>query len=248
MDISTSSSWHSNILLTKVCLDGIYMLMITSHLLTLLREAKLSPEQLGSRIGVSGMTLRRCRMRSPARPLPGIVEKKFVDAVYQLASEGRLSVDSASVKNMLANKHYIPFRMAITHLGCSEAMLEQAKNDPRRLIECVAQIGDSVSRRVDVDEKQKKISSFMKISNEWTSRISLLQQVIRSRSVLSFEKLVAYGALFYLITPLDLIPDHIPVFGLMDDFSILGFAVAYYTKLLSKLPKQRRENMDFRLL
>jgi uncharacterized membrane protein YkvA (DUF1232 family) len=48
---------------------------------------------------------------------------------------------------------------------------------------------------------------------------------------------VAYGALFYLILPFDLIPDSIPVFGYVDDFGILGFAVAYYAR---KFPELKR--------
>ena len=44
------------------------------------------------------------------------------------------------------------------------------------------------------------------------------------------DKLAAYGALFYLITTFDLIPDTIPVFGLLDDFAILGIVVAYYVQ------------------
>jgi uncharacterized membrane protein YkvA (DUF1232 family) len=44
------------------------------------------------------------------------------------------------------------------------------------------------------------------------------------------EKLSAYGALFYLITVFDLIPDTIPVFGVLDDFAILGIVTAYYLR------------------
>jgi uncharacterized membrane protein YkvA (DUF1232 family) len=55
-------------------------------------------------------------------------------------------------------------------------------------------------------------------------------KVLNSRDLHTFDKLVAYGALFYLLCPFDLIPDYVPVFGYMDDFIVLGFAVAYYVK------------------
>jgi uncharacterized membrane protein YkvA (DUF1232 family) len=68
------------------------------------------------------------------------------------------------------------------------------------------------------------------MGKDWAERISSLMKVLESNELHTFDKLVAYGALFYLIFPFDLIPDYIPVFGYMDDFIVLGFAVAYYIK------------------
>jgi uncharacterized membrane protein YkvA (DUF1232 family) len=45
------------------------------------------------------------------------------------------------------------------------------------------------------------------------------------------DKFIAYGALFYLLTPIDFIPDNIPFLGFFDDFAILGFAATYYMKM-----------------
>ena len=39
-----------------------------------------------------------------------------------------------------------------------------------------------------------------------------------------FDKAIVLGALGYFISPLDIIPDYIPVVGLLDDFSILCWA------------------------
>ena len=38
------------------------------------------------------------------------------------------------------------------------------------------------------------------------------------------DKAIVFGALGYFISPLDIIPDYIPIIGLLDDFSILGWA------------------------
>ena len=54
--------------------------------------------------------------------------------------------------------------------------------------------------------------------------------VIKSKKLSSVDKLAAYGALFYLITVIDLIPDTVPFFGLMDDLTIMGLVSAYYLK------------------
>ena len=39
-----------------------------------------------------------------------------------------------------------------------------------------------------------------------------------------FDKAIVLGALGYFISPLDIIPDYIPIIGLLDDFSILCWA------------------------
>ncbi|MDE2313589.1 MAG: DUF1232 domain-containing protein [Elusimicrobia bacterium] len=58
--------------------------------------------------------------------------------------------------------------------------------------------------------------------------------VIRSPQLTLTDKLVAYGALFYLITPFDLIPDTIPGIGYLDDFAILSLALLYYERRFRK--------------
>ena len=40
------------------------------------------------------------------------------------------------------------------------------------------------------------------------------------------DKLIAIGAIGYFISPLDLIPDYIPVIGYLDDLGILSWAVS----------------------
>ena len=57
----------------------------------------------------------------------------------------------------------------------------------------------------------------------------------------TLDKLVAFGALFYLIAPFDLIPDAIPLFGYVDDFIILGIAALYVRTRYPKLFAARAE-------
>ena len=55
---------------------------------------------------------------------------------------------------------------------------------------------------------------------------------------------VAFGALFYLICPFDLIPDAIPVIGYADDFIVLGIAVLYYRKRFPHLFRDRAKKPE----
>ena len=91
-------------------------------------------------------------------------------------------------------------------------------------MESVSDIGKKSNHQSEVDSNKSRIFSFKKWSKEWSQRISSLWKVIASPQLTSLDKMVAYGALFYLLTPFDLIPDYIPVFGYLDDFVILGFA------------------------
>jgi uncharacterized membrane protein YkvA (DUF1232 family) len=76
----------------------------------------------------------------------------------------------------------------------------------------------------------KLLARFRRLGREWAARINTLRRVVSARDLTRVEKLAAYGALFYLLTVFDLIPDTIPVFGLLDDFSILGIVAAYYVQ------------------
>lgn len=91
-------------------------------------------------------------------------------------------------------------------------------------------IGSQESRRERVNKQKKKILSFKKLGKDWSERISVLTGVVASKKMAALDKFMAYGALFYLVMVFDLIPDTVPVFGLLDDFAILGIAASYYLK------------------
>jgi uncharacterized membrane protein YkvA (DUF1232 family) len=204
--------------------------MRTSHLLKVMEEAKLSPEQMADRLGISGMTLRRWEKQRTDSNLPKLYEKALVGVVYELVSEGRLSAESKSIQSVMTDAHWTPFAAATSHLGISLSALKGGASNESRLMESLSDIGKTSAHRSEVDKSKARIHSFKKWSAEWSHRIASLWKVVSSPQLTSLDKLVAYGALFYLVTPFDLIPDYIPVFGYLDDFVILGFAAAYYLK------------------
>ncbi|MBI3558033.1 MAG: DUF1232 domain-containing protein [Deltaproteobacteria bacterium] len=54
-----------------------------------------------------------------------------------------------------------------------------------------------------------------------------VSEAVRSKKFTTSQKAVCAGALLYLVNPLDLIPDAIPVIGYLDDFAVLSLAVAF---------------------
>ena len=63
-------------------------------------------------------------------------------------------------------------------------------------------------------------------------KVQLLWDVVRDPDVAPAAKGLAIAALIYLISPLDMIPDPIPVAGLTDDVSVI---LATVTKLANDL-------------
>jgi uncharacterized membrane protein YkvA (DUF1232 family) len=208
--------------------------MKTSHLLTLSSEARISPEDLGSSLGISGMTLRRWMKRPPSAPIPKFYHRAFADEIVRLWMEGRLKEDSGAVQWAMKVGQNLSFQAAIKNLGLSEISSAAPGSDSDKLMVGLTQIGSNGHHRQQVDGNKLRILSFSKMSKEWGQRISALMKVVRSNRIDAMDKLVAYGALFYLLCPFDLIPDNIPVFGLLDDYVILGLAASYYAKRLSR--------------
>ncbi len=196
-------------------------------------EAHLSPERLGKILGVSGMTLRRWRKSAKDRPLPPLYERAFSRGVEQLVVDGHIDPNSQLAQSTINDARELSFQATLKTLGFSDALLKR-KGDPNEaMVEGISQIGSSPSRIKEVEEGKKEIFAVAKLGAEWKKRIQGMWNVISSQQLTTMDKLVAYGALFYLLTPFDLIPDSIPVFGLLDDYAILGLAMAYY---LSRFP------------
>ena len=189
----------------------------------------MSPEQFGERIGISGMTIRRWKDMPPADELPDIYKNAVLNAVYQLVAEDKLTTKSKTVREALGHD-WLPFDMAAANLGISSEMLEKFKNQPEEAAEALSQIGTDKAKRSIVDAKTEEINSHKKKGADWTYRITHLLLIIRSKNLRLVDKLIAYGAIFYLLNPFDFIPDHIPIFGFLDDFFFLGVAIAFYLK------------------
>jgi uncharacterized membrane protein YkvA (DUF1232 family) len=204
--------------------------MTFSELNSVLDATGLSAEQLAPIFGVGSMTVRRWQKEPGNRRVPKGHRWSIIESVYQLVIDGKISTDDPAVQGLLKGSTPLSFQAIIKGMGVSDANLNPKETQQDKMIAILSQIGGNVGHRAEVEESSKKLSYFKNMGSEWQKRISSLIKVLRSSELSLLDKWIAYGALFYLITPFDLIPDHIPVIGLIDDFGVLGFAFSYYLK------------------
>lgn len=207
--------------------------MTYGELFDVLDEAGLSPEAASLLFSVSNMTLRRWRARPGADALPDKYDRAFKPVVERLAAEGRLS--SRAAGSALALRQGEDFRATLRRLGFPDDLMTKGPADQRALVEGLKNVGAVAGRREDVDRGEKRLLDFQRMGARWKERVGGLMKVLAARELSAKDKLVAYGALFYLLTPLDLIPDALPGIGYLDDFVILGIALFFYRDKFPRL-------------
>jgi uncharacterized membrane protein YkvA (DUF1232 family) len=57
--------------------------------------------------------------------------------------------------------------------------------------------------------------------------VKALYRYMRDKSVPWYRKSIVVAALIYFITPIDAIPDFVPLFGYLDDFGIIVAAIKF---------------------
>ena len=72
----------------------------------------------------------------------------------------------------------------------------------------------------------------------------VLYYMLQSQNVTVKEKAIIIGALGYLISPLDVLPDAIPIVGLSDDLSVLVYVIS---KVWGDVPEDVKVNAQMKL-
>ena len=64
--------------------------------------------------------------------------------------------------------------------------------------------------------------------------VRLLFGLVTDPRVAMVDKLLVFGAIAYIVTPIDLIPDFIPVLGQLDDLVVVPLGLALAIRLIPK--------------
>lgn len=207
-----------------------------SQLKKIIQETGLSPEQLAGPFGVSNMTLRRWSKETGNKEIPAASTRLLVEGVHQLVSEGTLKANSAIVQEVLAESPSRSFEAVLSGMGVAPTESESGKSYEENMTMALFQIGSNKDHQTQVEQGEERLSWFKRQGQEWKTGIATLTRVVRDRRFSTVEKMIAYGALFYLIAPMDLVPDALPFAGVIDDYGVLVLASTYYLARIPKTP------------
>jgi uncharacterized membrane protein YkvA (DUF1232 family) len=88
-------------------------------------------------------------------------------------------------------------------------------------------------------EKARKVTPASKKFKEFFENLKLLYEYLKSGDDIAAKALII-GALLYFISPIDLVPDFIPIAGYLDDIAVIAGVVA----LLASQLKKFKEKLD----
>jgi uncharacterized membrane protein YkvA (DUF1232 family) len=126
------------------------------------------------------------------------------------------------------------------HKNQSQTRREFMKTDAEREYQQYAQdITDEATFKV----KERYVADGLAAKNTgpiadiWEN-VQALWRYVASDQVSWVKKVAPLAALVYLVSPIDLVPDFIPVAGLLDDVGVIGVAIASLGSILNDFRKR----------
>jgi uncharacterized membrane protein YkvA (DUF1232 family) len=210
--------------------------MTFEQLFKMITKSELSPEQFGSYLGISGMTIRRWQEQDPQTQVPELYQLALVRTVEKLVMEGFLKLEDEEILPFLKDRDVNNLKLNLRSLGLDlEALKNPDNSDGVDVQDVLRKIGEDETHQEQVLGHLSLIRRLAETHKEMKQSVQSLIQVVSKKNLNISSKLVAFGALFYLIAPLDMIPDAIPVFGYVDDIAVLNLAAVYYATGLRSL-------------
>lgn len=83
------------------------------------------------------------------------------------------------------------------------------------------------------NEVENKMAG-LSIAKPFQERVQSLFSALKTREITEYSRSLIYGALIYFINPMDLVPDTVPMIGLLDDYSVISMVLSSLKSSLSK--------------
>jgi len=103
----------------------------------------------------------------------------------------------------------------------------------------------TISKAMNYLKFYKNIGKLSKIYEDIVDIVIMLEMYIRGKYTIPRGVMLAYvAAIIYLITPIDLILDYIPIIGYADDFGVITYVISLYKSELDKFTKLRKTDVE----
>jgi uncharacterized membrane protein YkvA (DUF1232 family) len=204
--------------------------MKISQLNKILKDSNQSPEKLAQYFQVSNMTLRRWMQKGGTGKIPAQYHSNIYQGILALARDGMLEKDSALVHEAFEYNQKLFEETSFMRMDLSMEDFKKEESSEEGLVDMCLRLGQKDESMKYIENNEGQIKILEKKNSGLKDKVMTLMKVLKATDMQRTQKYVAIGALFYLVFPFDLIPDHIPVIGLMDDLGVLTVAVNYYLK------------------
>jgi len=164
----------------------------------------LSPEGFAKEVKLSHMTIRRWLKKPDSFPIP----EKYKPIMESHLSQGQESSNFSSAASLSSSA-----TAALQGFNLTELM--DSVEETGRNYEDDGTLEGQLSDKLKGERFDKLMVQYVK---------KLFKAAVSKDTPLK-TRAICIGALLYFINPIDLIPDHIPVIGYLDDFVVLSVAV-----------------------
>lgn len=200
--------------------------------ITILRMEKEESKELSRRVALAIQALANQDTSPPIRSGGQVAFTDAVPAQSMKAIEQTLQSTLASEEG----RRYIEETLK---------SIESSVLDENAKLALVHKSADPEAREQVESKFEEYLRKFLKILPRIVSESALALYFYMKTSSDSFlEKSIAIGALVYFITPIDAIPDTLPMIGFIDDASVIAAAVAYYGVKLDLHREEARKWLD----
>lgn len=116
-----------------------------------------------------------------------------------------------------------------------------------KAMEKVKELGEQATQK-DIQDLETKLPAMKKdvIAKAW-DKVLFLRKQVKNPEIPLHLKVVIIGALLYLVLPLDIVPDAIPVLGLLDDLTVILVVVREVSKYVLPKIEKKIENKFYEI-
>lgn len=112
------------------------------------------------------------------------------------------------------------------------------KYDEQEAQDMAANYGRNASE-ADIENVQKNMDKMNRgpLAKVW-DKVITLWEAFKSPDTPTVQKAMIIGGLIYMVSPIDLIPDVIPILGLTDDVGVIGMVFNQFMKFVQNNQKE----------